>query len=211
MIHAREDYNRIQDPENKIPKDEPVFLLRGQDVLAPKVLMVWATQLITRGGDKELAQAAVNHAVKMVDWREKHIGKLPDKRPTFKVNHIASMIGRVEEPPKEWPKSEPLSHTRGITEEQRGDLEGFKRLSQVVEELEKENRDRQALEGFVSSFKEGFWEKGDLKKEDPYPLMSATLHRHTYLEEELNVPKGHVIIDKEAWEKVIVFLKSNNL
>lgn len=30
MIHARPDYNRIQDPENKIPEDEPVFLLRAK-------------------------------------------------------------------------------------------------------------------------------------------------------------------------------------
>lgn len=29
MIHARDDYNRIQDPENKIGKDEPVLLIRG--------------------------------------------------------------------------------------------------------------------------------------------------------------------------------------
>lgn len=29
MKHAGEDYNRIQDPENKIPADEPVFLLRA--------------------------------------------------------------------------------------------------------------------------------------------------------------------------------------
>lgn len=27
MLHARKDYMRIQDPENKIPQDEPVFLL----------------------------------------------------------------------------------------------------------------------------------------------------------------------------------------
>lgn len=34
MIHARDDYNRIQDPAGKIPADEPVFLLRAQDALA---------------------------------------------------------------------------------------------------------------------------------------------------------------------------------
>ena len=46
MRHAREDYNnRIVDLENKIPKDEPVFLLRGQDVLAPGLLLEWAKQL----------------------------------------------------------------------------------------------------------------------------------------------------------------------
>ena len=38
MRHARPDYNRFQDPENLIPQDEPVLLLRGQDKLAPKTL-----------------------------------------------------------------------------------------------------------------------------------------------------------------------------
>jgi hypothetical protein len=30
MKHARDDYNRIQDPAGLIPEDEPVFLLRAQ-------------------------------------------------------------------------------------------------------------------------------------------------------------------------------------
>ena len=42
MKHARKDYDRIQDPENKIPDDEPVFLIRGQDTTAPAVLRYWA-------------------------------------------------------------------------------------------------------------------------------------------------------------------------
>lgn len=31
MIHARDDYNRMQDPAGKIPADEPVLLFRAQD------------------------------------------------------------------------------------------------------------------------------------------------------------------------------------
>ena len=34
MKHARSDYDRIQDPDGKIPANEPVFLIRGQDVCA---------------------------------------------------------------------------------------------------------------------------------------------------------------------------------
>lgn len=41
MIHARNDYKRIQDPENKIPADEPVFLLRAQDQTAADVVRYW--------------------------------------------------------------------------------------------------------------------------------------------------------------------------
>ena len=45
MKHARDDYAHIQDPSGKIPEDEPVFLLRAQDMSAPKTLNVWANAL----------------------------------------------------------------------------------------------------------------------------------------------------------------------
>ena len=40
MIHARDDYNEMgpQDIDEKIPDDEPVMLLRGQDMLAPDTM-----------------------------------------------------------------------------------------------------------------------------------------------------------------------------
>lgn len=41
MKHARPDYNRIQDPLGLIPEDEPVFLLRGKDILTPTALEAW--------------------------------------------------------------------------------------------------------------------------------------------------------------------------
>ena len=78
MIHARKDYNHIQDPSGKIAKDEPVFILRAKDVLAPGCLMLWAQELIARGGDKVMANMVINHAVKMVDWQELNGSKLPD-------------------------------------------------------------------------------------------------------------------------------------
>lgn len=54
MIHARQDYNRIQDPalhdssllaEGTSPfaADEPVFILRAKDVTAPETLRYWAS------------------------------------------------------------------------------------------------------------------------------------------------------------------------
>ena len=78
MKHVREDYSRIQDPEGLIPEDEPVFLLRGQDELAPGTLQHWADELIARGGDVKLAQAAVAHAARMIQWQHAHGGKIPD-------------------------------------------------------------------------------------------------------------------------------------
>ena len=78
MKHAREDYNRIQDPEGLIPEDEPVFLLRGQDELAPGILIRWAEELLSRGGDPEMAQMVADHANEMITWQETHHRKLPD-------------------------------------------------------------------------------------------------------------------------------------
>lgn len=46
MKHAREDYNeRIIDTARLIPENEPVFLFRGQDELAPQVLEFYADLL----------------------------------------------------------------------------------------------------------------------------------------------------------------------
>lgn len=42
MRHSRSDYNGIQDANGKIPEDEPVFVLRGQDRYAPEVIRYWA-------------------------------------------------------------------------------------------------------------------------------------------------------------------------
>ena len=78
MIHAREDYNRIQDPEKKIPDDEPVFLLRGQDRLAPQLVDDWATSLEKITGKNELTLAARGQANAMRRWQREHKSKTPD-------------------------------------------------------------------------------------------------------------------------------------
>jgi hypothetical protein len=78
MKHAREDYNRIQDPLGLIPDDEPVFLLRGQDKLAPDLVRTWAIQLFAAGGDPVMAGMALEQSEKMQKWQEEHKAKLPD-------------------------------------------------------------------------------------------------------------------------------------
>jgi hypothetical protein len=74
MKHARQDYNHIQDPLNKIPQDEPVFLLRGQDVLAPPILELYAF-MAALAGRPELAQLTLEQAKLMQEWPKK---KIPD-------------------------------------------------------------------------------------------------------------------------------------
>jgi len=75
MIHARRDYDRIQDPDSKIPLDEPVFLIRGQDPVGAAVVRYWAQltfDLMNRSRpeeDQELLSRAIDvHARKMQQW-----------------------------------------------------------------------------------------------------------------------------------------------
>ena len=81
MIHAREDYNRIQDPENKIGEDEPVFLIRAKDVVAPEVVLIWGVLNQMVGGDPELTTKAYDWGMKMKEWQEKN-GCQPATGPT---------------------------------------------------------------------------------------------------------------------------------
>ncbi len=55
MIHARQDYNRIQDPANLIPVDEPVFLLRGQVLLAIQAVEFYGF-LAAQAGKDDIAE-----------------------------------------------------------------------------------------------------------------------------------------------------------
>jgi hypothetical protein len=71
--HARSDYNRIQDPAGIIPADEPVFLLRGQDVLAHIAVRHYAF-MAAQADRLEIAAAANAHAELMMVWAK----KLPD-------------------------------------------------------------------------------------------------------------------------------------
>lgn len=97
MRHLRLDYDRIQDPEGRIGDDEPVWLLRAQDVAAPVAIRRWANFVAERAGEwvdgdtaesvaarvaeaAELTAAARAWADHMVAWAAAHAdgGKVPD-------------------------------------------------------------------------------------------------------------------------------------
>ena len=78
MKHARDDYNRIQDPAGLIPEDEPVFLIRGQDRAAIATLLFWADHNIRHGGDVRLSGLALQQAVAMKKWQSKYPPKAAD-------------------------------------------------------------------------------------------------------------------------------------
>lgn len=85
MKHARNDYNRIQDPENLIPEDEPVFLLRSTDRFAAKVVLHYADLIaadpLAPTESRELSQRARDWAYQMRDYADKHRAKYPDLPP----------------------------------------------------------------------------------------------------------------------------------
>ena len=78
MKHARADYDRIQDPEMKIPKDEPVFLIRGQDLAGPDTLRFYAFEAHGKGADLDLVNATLEQARAMEKWQRERARKTPD-------------------------------------------------------------------------------------------------------------------------------------
>lgn len=89
MIHARNDYQRIQDLENKIPADEPVFLLRAQDQTAAETVRFWIRQqkkihilepAKTEGekhNRKKMLALATAHAYRMESWEPQKPADMP--------------------------------------------------------------------------------------------------------------------------------------
>ena len=78
MKHARDDYNRIQDPAGLIPDEEPVFLLRGQDLAAPRALRAYAIHASSIGASDDLVAATLAQARRMEEWQRLRARKTPD-------------------------------------------------------------------------------------------------------------------------------------
>lgn len=77
MLHARSDYDHIQDSTEKIKEDEPVFLLRAQDQYAPDTVCAWC-HMVEKGGDRNLSRYVRLHAVRMQNWQTLNNCKKPD-------------------------------------------------------------------------------------------------------------------------------------
>jgi hypothetical protein len=79
MQHGRADFQRIQDPEHKIPEDEPVFLLRAQDPCAGAAVRFWANLHRSLGGDPAQSEGALQQAYRMDAWPiKKQFADLPE-------------------------------------------------------------------------------------------------------------------------------------
>jgi hypothetical protein len=87
MKHAMKHYNRIQDPgltnpdlldgHSPIAEDEPVFLLRARDVLAPGTVRYWASSLEGVRGNQARIQLARDWALEMEKWQQVNGFRLP--------------------------------------------------------------------------------------------------------------------------------------
>jgi len=80
VIHARKDYNKIQDmrTEGAIPESEPVFLLRAKDICSPDIVMAWADRAEQFGASPEIIKMAREHALIMLTWGEDNGRHIPD-------------------------------------------------------------------------------------------------------------------------------------
>jgi hypothetical protein len=76
---SRKDYSEnFQEILQSIPKDEPVFFLRGQDKAAPIALEQWANENERIGGDPILSQETRKHADLMRKYQQTHKAKVAD-------------------------------------------------------------------------------------------------------------------------------------
>lgn len=112
MLHAREDYNRIQDPEGKIPEDEPVFLIRAQDVLARSVLGFYVEAAKAIDAQPELIQLVKEHAVRMAIWQEEHGYKYPDL-----PNNVAAKVVVIPDEPEQFTEGYEEGNEEGVAED----------------------------------------------------------------------------------------------
>jgi hypothetical protein len=82
--HAREDYNEITTDgvTRRIPKDEPVFLLRAQDACSADAVRHWAALAEGAGAHPEIVSKAREHAALMDAWPVKKVPDLPGYEPT---------------------------------------------------------------------------------------------------------------------------------
>jgi hypothetical protein len=62
----------------KVREGEPVFILRGQDKLAPEAIVLWAQKALMAGSPPAKVVEAIQCAQAMMEWQERHGSKVPD-------------------------------------------------------------------------------------------------------------------------------------
>jgi hypothetical protein len=67
-----------QEQEGSVPAEEPTFVLRAQDSIAPEIVREWAFRAARDGAPREKIVAARKIADDMEDWQLEHHRKVPD-------------------------------------------------------------------------------------------------------------------------------------
>lgn len=62
----------------KADDDEPIFVLRAQDVFAPSLVESWAMRVRRLDPDAEKSRSAYKVADAMLKWQANHKTKVPD-------------------------------------------------------------------------------------------------------------------------------------
>jgi hypothetical protein len=90
MIHARDDYNRMQDPALEDPSmlsegstaigtDEPVCLFRAQDKHMVAVLQAYRSQVeLDPDADASIPYSVTEHIYRVKQWQARNGCKTPD-------------------------------------------------------------------------------------------------------------------------------------
>lgn len=63
---------------DKAGGDEPIFVLRAQDKLAPEIVLQWADQAARSGASPDKIREAIKLADEMIEWQGKNNCKIPD-------------------------------------------------------------------------------------------------------------------------------------
>ena len=66
--------DELSDPQsciNKAASSEPIFVLRGQDMLAPAVVELWARLAQLHGANPDKVREAMNCAALMAKWEKR--------------------------------------------------------------------------------------------------------------------------------------------
>ena len=61
-----------------IPEDEPIFVIRAQDIIGGQVVRFWADTAEAAGAAPHMVQAARDHAKLMDEWPKKKIPDIPE-------------------------------------------------------------------------------------------------------------------------------------
>lgn len=71
-------YKQTDECLKKVRWDEPIFVLRAQDKLAPILVEHWAELAQLLGAPREKTDEAIRLVARMRDWADKNGAKVPD-------------------------------------------------------------------------------------------------------------------------------------